>query len=113
MFKIITSVHNPVVLAATCRRLGLPRPREGHVQFDAHEACGWVVRLPGLYTPLVFDTQSGLVSYHPHDNGFGPYGRIMRFILRYYDMRASLRRGDRSAHHCERARRHPRVAEAQ
>jgi hypothetical protein len=51
------------------------------------------VRLTGLHAPLVFDRLTGLVAYHPRDNGFVPYGRIMRLILRYYDIRAELRRG--------------------
>lgn len=91
---IITSVHDPVALAATCRRLGLHPPEVGCAQLGPMEACGWVVRLNGLHAPLVFDTLTGLVAYHPRDNGFVPYGRIMRFILRYYDVRAALRRGD-------------------
>jgi hypothetical protein len=93
---IITSVHDPVALAATCRRLGLSPPENGCAQLGPMEACGWVVRLNGLDAPLVFDTLTGLVAYHPRDNGFVPYGRIMRFILRYYDIRAALRRGESS-----------------
>lgn len=91
---IITSVHDPAALAATCRRLGLDPPEEGCVQLGPVEASGWFVRLSGLHAPLAFDTLTGLVAYHPRDNGFAPYGRIMRFILRYYDVRAALRRGD-------------------
>ncbi len=91
---IVTTVHDPAALAATCRRLGLHPPEEGCVQLGTVEACGWVVRLTGLYAPLVFDTLTGLVRYHPRDTGFIPYGRIARFILRYYDIRAALWRGD-------------------
>jgi hypothetical protein len=94
---IITSVHDAVALAATCRRLGLRPPEEGRVELDGLEASGWVVRLPGLYAAVVFDTLTGRAAYHPRDNAFAPYGRIMRFIRRYYDVRATLRRGDRLA----------------
>jgi hypothetical protein len=97
MPRIATTVHDPIALAATCRRLGLNPPEEGWVQLDAEEVFGRVVRLTGLHGPLVFDTLTGLVAYHPRDNGFVPYGRIMRLILRYYDIRAALRRGDTSA----------------
>ena len=97
MPRIVTTVHDPVALAATCRRLGLPPPEEGCVQVDAEEVSGWVVRLTGLHAPLVFKTLTGLVAYHPRDNAFGPYHRVARFIYRYYDIRAALRRGDTSA----------------
>ena len=91
---IITSVHDPAALAATCRRLGLRPPEEGRVELDGLEASGWVVRLPGLHAPVVFDTLTGRAAYHPRDNAFGPYGRVMRLIRRYYDVRAALRRND-------------------
>ena len=94
MPRIVTTVYDPVTLAATCRRLGLPPPEEGCVRLDAEEVFGRVVRLTGLHGPLVFDTLTGLVAYHPRDNAFARYGRIVRFVLRYYDVRAALRRGD-------------------
>lgn len=94
---ILTTVHDPVALAATYHCLGLCRPEEGCRQLADREASGRVVRLTGLHGPLVFDTLTGLVAYHPRDNGFVPYGRIMRLILRYYDIRAELRRGDSNA----------------
>jgi hypothetical protein len=94
MPRIVTTVHDPVALAATCRRLGLPPPEEDCVRLDAEEVFGWVVRLTGLHGPLVCDTLTGLVAYHPRDNAFAPYHRIARFIYRYHDIRAALRRGD-------------------
>jgi hypothetical protein len=90
---IVTSVHDPSALAATCRRLGLPAPVEGCVHLDRTEASGWVVRLPGLHAPIVFDLLTGLITYHPRDNAFAPYARVMRFVMRYYDVHAELRRG--------------------
>jgi len=91
---IITSVYDPVALAATCRRIGLRPPEEGRVKLDREEASGWVVRLPGLHAPVVFATLTGRAAYHPRDNAFAPYGRIMRLLLRYFDVRAALRRAD-------------------
>lgn len=95
MPRIVTTVHDPVALAATCRRLGLPPPEEGRVRLDAEEVFGRVVRLTGLHGPLVFDTLIGLVAYHPRDNAFVPYARILKVVFRYYDVRAALRSGDR------------------
>jgi hypothetical protein len=53
---------------------------------------GWVVRLPGRRFPIVCDLLTGLVAYRRCDNAFEPYGKLMRFILRYYDIRARLTR---------------------
>ncbi len=89
---IITTVHDPVALAATCRRLGLPRPERGSVHLNDREPFGWIVRLPGVRFPIVCDTLTGLVAYHPHDNAFDRYAHIMRFILRYYEVRALQQR---------------------
>jgi hypothetical protein len=94
---IVTTVHDAAALAATCRWLGLDAPTEGSVQLNGRAASGWVVRLPGLHAPLVFDTLSGLVAYHVRDNAHGPYARIMRFIYRYYDVRAQLSRSPERA----------------
>ena len=60
---------------------------------DPTKACGWLVCLSGLYAPIVFDALTGMVAYHPRDNAFVPYSRIMRFILRVYEVHAALRRG--------------------
>src|SRR5262245_33543738 len=89
---IITSVHDPDALTETCRRVGLPPPEEGRVQLGPMEASGWVVRLPGLHAPVVFDTLTGRVAYHPRDNAFAPYRRIMLLVLRVYNVRATMRR---------------------
>lgn len=89
---IVTTVHDPAALAETCRRLGLRLPEEGSLHLDQLEASGWIVQLSGLHAPIVFDTLTGLVAYHPRDNAFVPFSRIMRLILRYYDVRAKLRR---------------------
>lgn len=112
MPRIVTTVHDPVALTTTCRRLGLSSPEEGWVQLDAEEVFGWVVCLTGLHGPLIFDTLTGLVAYHPRDNGFIPYGRIMRLILRYYDIRAALRRDDTSAARRPDVRRRRRLVRA-
>jgi hypothetical protein len=88
MLCIVTTIHDPTSLATTCRQLGLAPPKEGSVQLDQGPVFGWIVRLPGLHAPLVFDTLTGRVAYHARDNAFEPYERIMRFILRCYDVRA-------------------------
>ena len=91
MLPIVTSIHDPAALAATCKRLGLPPPTQGRGRLGGREVPGWVVRLSGL-RPVVCDTLSGLVLYHPLDNAHGRYARLMRLVESYYSVRARLRK---------------------
>jgi hypothetical protein len=95
MPRIVTSIHDPAALARTCRALGLPPPAPGRVRHEGPWVCGWVVRLPGLRGPLVFDTLSGLVAYHPRDGAHDAYARIMHFIHGSYATAARRRWLDR------------------
>ncbi len=90
---IVSSIHDPVALAVTCQRLNLPTPTDGCVHLDDQEASGWIVRLPGVRFPIVCNSLTGLIAYHPADNAFGRYARVMRFIHRYYEIHAQLRVG--------------------
>ncbi len=92
MPRISTTVHDAVALAATCRQLGLPPPLERAAHLDAEEVFGWVVRLPAVRFPVVCDTLTGLIAYHSFDNAHDRFAAILRFIHRYYDVRAKRRR---------------------
>jgi hypothetical protein len=70
MTFIVTSIHDPIALAANCARLHLPAPDQGQVRLDGDEVHGWIIHLPGLHSPIVCNTLTGLVAYHPSDNGF-------------------------------------------
>ena len=63
MPRIVTSIHDPRALAATCRLLGFAAPVERAVQLGADTVRGWVVRVPGTRFPIVCDTLSGLIAY--------------------------------------------------
>jgi hypothetical protein len=91
---IVTTVHDPRALIATCAQLGLDPPREGSLHLDGREIVGWVVRLPGLHAPLVCATLRGLIGYHCLDNVPHRYAQVMRFIRRYYDIKAGMDRAD-------------------
>jgi hypothetical protein len=91
MPRIVTAVHDPTTLAATCRELGLPPPRAGGARLYDEQVSGRVVRLPGLHGPLVFDTLTGLVAYHPADNAHDRYARILGLVYRCYAVRARPR----------------------
>lgn len=89
---IVTTVHNPAALAATCQRFHVPAPQQGTVRLDGDEVFGWVVRLPGVRHPVVFNMLTGLAAYHPEDNAFCRYRRIIALIFRCYEIQARLRR---------------------
>src|SRR5438034_382357 len=105
MPRIVSSIHDPRALTAACRQLGLAAPVEGAAQLGAETVRGWVIRLPGVRFPIVCDTLSGLVAYHPLDGLHDRYRHIMEFIERYYAVRAQQRQ-DRERHgaHKPRAR---------
>jgi hypothetical protein len=90
---IVTSVHDPLALAAACRRLNLAPPQWGCVGLGDQEVNGWIVRLPGVRFPVVCNTLAGLIAYHPIDNAFGRYARLMQFVQRYYAERHRLQQG--------------------
>jgi hypothetical protein len=90
MLRVVTSVHNRIALVATCRELNVSKPKERSVRLDAGEVSGWVMRLPGLRYPVVFDLRTGLVAYHRLDNVFERYALLMRFIHTFYTVQARL-----------------------
>ena len=91
MLPIVTSIHDPAALVATCKWLGVSPPERGSGRLGGREVSGWVVHLSGL-RPVVCDTLSGLVLYHPLDNAHGRYARLMQFVQSYYSVRARLRK---------------------
>jgi hypothetical protein len=108
MPRIVTSLHDRDTLAETCRELGLSPPRQGSVTLEAGAVAGLVVRLPGVRFPIVCDLLTGLVAYHPLDNGFQPYERVMRFVCRYYAVQARQKPTRREV--ADRKTRRPRAA---
>jgi hypothetical protein len=92
MPRVVTDVHDSLALAALCDLLDLPPPVERSLWLNGEEVFGWVVRLKGLRYPVVCDTLTGLIAYHPQDNAFDRYAHLMRLIERYYDLRPKLQR---------------------
>jgi hypothetical protein len=88
MYRAATSIHDAVVLAATCHELGLPPPTPGPLRLGGATVSGFVLRLPGLRFPIACDTVTGLVAYHPADNVPGPYAQLMGFVAAYYVVRS-------------------------
>jgi hypothetical protein len=90
---IVTTMHDPYALAETCRQCNLPAPKDGSIQLGDREVTGWIVHLPGVQFPIVCNTLTGLVAYHPRDNAFMPYRSIMRFVHRFYAIRHRMWHG--------------------
>jgi hypothetical protein len=89
---IVTALHDAAALRVTCLRSGLAAPRETSVWIGDFELRGWAVPLGGLQASIVCSTLTGLIAYHQRDNEFHRYRRIMRFVHRYYDVRAQMQR---------------------
>ncbi len=95
MPRVITDVHDPVALTRVCELLDLPPPVEQAITLAGEEVFGWVVRLKGLSYPVVCDTLTGLIAYHPIDSAFDRYAHLMRCIECYYAVRPKLHHGSR------------------
>jgi len=60
---IQTKVHDPLAVAAACRRLNLTEPVQGTAKLYSGEADGLVVQFPGWKYPAVIDPLTGTVRY--------------------------------------------------
>src|ERR1700685_3430590 len=96
MPRIITSLHDPIAITATCKRLPQSPPEEGILCLDDREAFGWIVHLPKPRFPITCNTLTAIIAYHLRDNRFGPNGHIIRFIYRCYGTQALRRRASAS-----------------
>jgi hypothetical protein len=67
LVQIETKVHDPVAIAAACRRLNLAEPVQGTAQLYSGEATGMLVQLPEWQYPVVIDTLTGTVRYDNFD----------------------------------------------
>lgn len=92
MPRLVTTVHDPIALAATCEGQGLAPPVETTVQIDGEEVFGWVIHLPGLRLPVVCDTLTGLVTYHRLDSFRPRYAHLLRFLHSYLRVKTRLLR---------------------
>jgi hypothetical protein len=60
---IQTRMHDPVAVAAACRRLNLPEPVERTAALFSGEATGLLVKLPDWPYPVVVNTSTGQVAF--------------------------------------------------
>jgi hypothetical protein len=78
------------VVAAACRRLGLPEPTQGSARLFEGEATGLLVRLPNWLYAIVVDTATGQVRYDNYGGQWGDQKHLDRFMQQYAIEKARL-----------------------
>jgi hypothetical protein len=76
-------VHDPVAVAAACRRLGLAEPVQGTAQLFSGEASGLIIQLAGWQYPAVIDPLTGVVRYDNYGGEWGEDAQLDRFVQAY------------------------------
>ena len=96
--SIQTKLHDPVALAAACRRLGLAEPVRETVHLFSEQATGLAVRLPNWQYPVVVDVESGAIHF---DNFNGEWGDIrqMHQLMQTYAGEKCRLDARRKGHH--------------
>ena len=87
---IQTKMHDPMAVAAACRRLGLPEPVHGTAELFSDKATGLIVKLPGWEYPVVVDTLVGAVRFDNFGGAWGDQAHLDRFMQGYALEKAKL-----------------------
>jgi hypothetical protein len=90
LVTIEARVHDPVAIAAACRRLGLAQPVQGTAKLYSGEATGLLLQLPGWAFPAAIDPLTGLVQYDNYQGRWGEQAHLDRFLQAYAVERAKL-----------------------
>ncbi len=85
-----TRVHDPVAIAAACRRLGLAEPLPGTARLYSGQATGLLLQLPGWKYPAVIDTASGTIQFDNFENRWGDRQHLDRFVQMYAVEKAKI-----------------------
>jgi hypothetical protein len=81
--SIKTKVHDPVAIAAACKRLNLPAPTQGTAQLFSGEATGLILQLPGWQYPAVIDTANGSIAFDNYEGHWGDQAHLDKFLQMY------------------------------
>lgn len=87
---IQTQVRDAVAVAAACRRLQWPSPREGVHRLFSGEVTGLGVQLPDWRYPVVCDLAQGTLKYDHFGGRWGNPGHLDIFQQVYAVEKASL-----------------------
>lgn len=88
--EIKTQVRDAAAVAAACRRLGLPEPRQRTVKLFTAMEAGLAVELPGWRYPVVCDVVSGTLKYDNYGGKWGDQVGLDRFLQAYTCEKAKL-----------------------
>jgi hypothetical protein len=83
LVTVQTRLTDATAIAATCKRLELPEPTQGTVEFYSGTASGLLVQLPGWQYPAVIDTASGLVQFDHYEERWGEERHLHRLLQTY------------------------------
>jgi len=81
--RIETQVRDIVALGAACRRLSLAEPVRETVKLFSDVATGYCVRLTDWRYPVVFDVETGQVSYDNYGGRWGEQRELDRLMQAY------------------------------
>jgi hypothetical protein len=83
LVSVQTRLTDAAAIAAACKRLELPGPTQGTVEFYSGTASGLLVQLPGWQYPAVIDTSSGLVQLDTYEGRWGEERHLHRLLHTY------------------------------
>lgn len=82
--SIKSELHDPIAIAAACRRLSLAEPVRGKARMYAGQTVeGLLVQLPGWKYPLAIDTASGEVKHDNFSGYWGEQAQLDKFLQIY------------------------------
>jgi hypothetical protein len=88
--EIKTQVRDPSAVAAACRRLGLPEPKQNCFRLFSSEAKGLGVELPGWSYPVVIDTLDGSLRFDNYNGAWGNPSELDKFLQAFALEKASI-----------------------
>jgi hypothetical protein len=101
--QIETKMHDPLALAAACRRLALKEPVDGTARLFNGSVTGLLVELPGWLYPVVIDTTGGTARYDNYGGRWGDQRHLERLTQIYAVEKAKIEARRRGYAASERA----------
>ena len=90
VFTVAAKVHDPLTVAAACKRLSLPEPIQGTVELFSGEVTGLLVHLSDWLYPAVVDALTGVIRYDNYEGRWGDQAHLDRFLQAYAAEKAHL-----------------------
>lgn len=81
--EVNTEVRDLQAIESACRRLNLPQPSQGEAKLYGQKATGTIIQLPGWLYPVVFNLETGVVSFDNFEGRWGKKAELDRFCQAY------------------------------